>query len=87
MGSVDEIKGINIHPVDFCCWKIETEWDEAKFVRPKTYIEHVTTEDGEELVGGEGFFKEQENGPDVICFKPLFNFRIIEKNRNYYVGI
>ena len=35
----------------------------------------------------EGYFKEQENGPDVICFKPLFNFRVAEKNRNYYVGI
>lgn len=46
-GTIDDIKGIKIHPVDFCCWKIETYWDKGKFVRPKTYVEHVTHEDGE----------------------------------------
>jgi hypothetical protein len=39
-----EIKGINIHHSDFCCWKLESYWDEAFFSRQKTYIEHVTME-------------------------------------------
>lgn len=41
----DEIKGIAVHPVDFCCWKLESCWDVAKFVRQKTYMEHITHED------------------------------------------
>lgn len=41
----DKIKGITVDPVKFCCWKLETSWDKAKFVRQKTYIEHVTEED------------------------------------------
>lgn len=43
--SIDDVKGIKIHPKNLCCWKIESFWDEAVFVRPKTYIEHVTHED------------------------------------------
>lgn len=39
------IKGIKIHPSNFCCWKLESYWDKAIFVRQKTYIEHVTHED------------------------------------------
>ena len=41
----EEIKGIKVHDKDFCCWKLESCWDEAFFVRQKTYIEHVTHED------------------------------------------
>ena len=41
----EEIKGIRIHPKDFCCWKLESCWDKAIFVRQKTYIEHVISED------------------------------------------
>lgn len=40
-----EINGITIHPTDFCCWKVESYWDEAIFTRQKTYIEHVTHKD------------------------------------------
>lgn len=43
----DQIKGIKVHPTEFCCWKLESYWDEAIFTRQKTYIEHVTHEDGE----------------------------------------
>lgn len=43
----EQIKGIIIHPTNFCCWKLESNWDTAIFVRQKTYIEHVTKEDGE----------------------------------------
>lgn len=40
-----EIKGIRVHDNDFCAWKLESCWDEAKFIRQKTYVEHVTHED------------------------------------------
>ena len=40
-----EIKGIRVHDTDFCAWKLESCWDEAKFIRQKTYVEHVTHED------------------------------------------
>lgn len=43
----EEVKGITIHPTSFLCWKIETEWDEAVFVRQKTYAEHIVKADGE----------------------------------------
>lgn len=43
----DEIVGIKEHPKNFCCWKLESCWDEAIFTRQKTYIEHITHEDKE----------------------------------------
>lgn len=46
-GTPDNVKGIKIHPTHFCCWKLESYWDRAIFVRQKTYIEHVTHNDGE----------------------------------------
>lgn len=45
----EEIKGINAHDKNFCCWKLESCWDEAIFVRQKTYIEHVTHEDLQQI--------------------------------------
>lgn len=41
----NELKGIRIDDNAFCCWKLESYWDKAIFVRQKTYIEHVTHED------------------------------------------
>lgn len=38
---------VRVHPTDFCAWKMEACWDEGYFTRAKTYIEHVTHEDGE----------------------------------------
>ena len=43
--SPEEITGIRVDPKEFCCWKLESNWDEAWFVRQKTYIEHITAED------------------------------------------
>lgn len=43
----EEIRGIKIHDKNFCCWKIESEWDKGFFARQKTYIEHIIVEDGE----------------------------------------
>lgn len=45
----EEIKGITVHDKNFCCWKLEACWDEAIFVRQKTYIEHVTHENLEPI--------------------------------------
>lgn len=41
----DKVKGIRVHPTDFCAWKLEATWDYGMFVRPKTYIEHVIEKD------------------------------------------
>ena len=43
------LKDIVVHPTNFNAWKIETEWDEAVFVRAKSYVEHVVKEDGEKV--------------------------------------
>lgn len=40
--SVDDLTGIEEDSVRFLCWKMESTWDKALFVRQKTYIEHVT---------------------------------------------
>lgn len=45
----EEIKGIKVDPKAFCCWKLESCWSEAWFVRQKTYAEHVTHEDCEPI--------------------------------------
>lgn len=44
-----EIKGITIHNKNFCCWKLESQWDIGMFTRQKTYIEHIIIADGEKL--------------------------------------
>lgn len=41
----DKIKGIKVDSKEFCCWKLESTWDQAIFIRQKTYIEHVVQED------------------------------------------
>lgn len=38
------IKGVQIDSKEFCCWKPESSWDYAIFVRQKTYVEHITQE-------------------------------------------
>lgn len=44
-----EILGIKVHDKNFCCWKLESCWDTAIFARQKTYIEHITHEDCEQI--------------------------------------
>lgn len=45
----DLLRGVREDPREFCCWKFESCWDEAIFVRAKTYIEHVTHENREKI--------------------------------------
>lgn len=40
----DEIQCITVDDKNFCCWKLEAQWDDAIFTRQKTYIEHVVAE-------------------------------------------
>ena len=40
----EDLKGIQVHSKDFCCWKLEASWDKAIFARQKTYIERVVAE-------------------------------------------
>lgn len=47
--SPDELIGIKEHSKNFCCWKLESCWDNAIFVRQKTYIEHITHENREPI--------------------------------------
>ena len=43
----DEIQGIEVHPNNFCCWKLESGWDKAIFIRQKAYAEHIVLQDQE----------------------------------------
>ena len=45
----EEIQGIKVDPKEFSCWKLESCWDVGWFVRQKTYIEHITHEDLEQI--------------------------------------
>ena len=45
----EDLVGVPIHDKNFCHWKLESYWDVAIFTRQKTYIEHVTHEDGIEI--------------------------------------
>lgn len=40
----EDIIGIEVDDKRFCCWKLESCWDIAIFVRQKTYIEHIVKE-------------------------------------------
>jgi len=43
------MKGITVHDKNFCCWKLESQWDIGYFVRQKAYVEHVTGENLEPI--------------------------------------
>lgn len=45
----EELKGIKVHDKNFCCWKLESQWDIGYFVRQKAYIEHVVGENLEKI--------------------------------------
>lgn len=62
----EEIKGITVHPTDFCCWKLEARWDKGIFVRQKTYIEHVVEED---------LFNHEDGWYGEVLEKPYHNIK------------
>lgn len=61
-----EIKGITVHPADFCCWKLEARWDKAIFVRQKTYIEHVVESD---------LFEQEDGWHGEVLENPYHNIK------------
>lgn len=67
--SPEEITGIRVDPKEFCCWKLESNWDKGWFVRQKTYIEHITAEDLEPI--DEPFYNVKCAGMPEKC-KDLF---------------
>ena len=44
--TIDELKMCKLDNAEYGCWKYEARWDEAIFVRKKTYIERVIEENG-----------------------------------------
>lgn len=44
-----DLVDVPVHDTALSHWKLESYWDRAIFVRQKTYIEHVTHEDGEKI--------------------------------------
>jgi len=65
-----ELVGVPVHPTAFCHWKIESNWDTGWFIRQKTYIEHVTHEDGEPV--DKPYYNVKCAGMPETC-KKLFN--------------
>ena len=47
--DISKVVGVPLHATEFSRWKCEALWDEAIFVRQKTYIEHVIAEDLEPI--------------------------------------
>lgn len=74
-GKIQDVKGIKVHPTDFNAWKMETCWDSAIFSRQKTYIEHVTHEDGEPVEDTTDTKKTYE-----IVFTDENNYKVVEKD-------
>lgn len=79
----EEIKGINVDDNDFCCWKLESCWDEAIFVRQKTYIEHVTHENLKPLKLEDVFYNVKCAGMPEKS-KQLFLSSMTGKELDYY---
>ena len=47
--NADDLIGVPVDPVKFCHWKLESTWDLGLYVRQKTYLEHVTQENLENI--------------------------------------
>lgn len=69
-----EIKGIKVDDKEFCCWKLESGWDTAIFARQKTYIEHITIENNEEIK--HPYYNIKCAGMPDKC-KQLFNYSML----------
>lgn len=66
--NIADVKGLKIDSKEFCCWAHESSWDYGRFIRAKTYIEHVTESDG---VSCETFYNLKCAGLPDKC-KDLF---------------
>ena len=77
----DELKGVREDPAKFLCWKFETCWDEAIFVRQKTYIEHVTHENRQPV---EGYYNVKCAGMPSRCKELLIESITGERKLDTY---
>lgn len=74
----EEIQGIKVDDKAFCCWKLESCWDEGYFIRQKTYVEHITHENCEPVPEDEQFYSIKCAGMPQKC-KDLFLLSMGEK--------
>lgn len=37
--KIEDVKGVELHDTKFGCWKVETNWKDATYLRQKTYVE------------------------------------------------
>lgn len=49
--GTEDAKGVKEDATAFLCWKRESDWDDATFIRQKTYAEHIVKEDRKECNG------------------------------------
>ncbi len=68
--------GIQIDSKALLCWKHESEWNHGKFLRAKTYIEHITA-DGDEVLD-EPYWNIKCAGMPQRCKDYFLNFYRIE---------
>ena len=81
----DKIKGIRVDDRAFCCWKLESSWDRAVFVRQKTYIEHVTMENLEPI--DESYWNVKCAGMPDRCKKNYLNEHKGKELEDFHVGL
>ena len=81
----EKLKGIKVHDKDFCCWKLEGQWDIGWFTRQKTYIEHVV---GENLKPVEPYYNVKCAGmPDTckdLLIKSMTGYKPTEEDKEKY---
>lgn len=78
--SPDELVGVVEDSKNFCCWKFESCWDTAWFVRQKTYIEHITHENRVPVED----IKDENGNPK----KPYYNVKCAgmpERSKNLFL--
>ena len=81
----DKIKGIRVDDRAFCCWKLESSWDRAVFVRQKTYIEHVTMENLEPI--DKPYWNVKCAGMPERCKQVYLNEHAGKELEGFHVGL
>lgn len=81
----DKINGIRVDDRAFCCWKLESSWDRAVFVRQKTYIEHVTMENLEPI--DKPYWNVKCAGMPERCKQVYLNEHAGKELEDFHVGL
>ena len=82
----EDIKGIKVHDKNFCCWKLESQWDKGYFVRQKAYVEHVVGENLEPIE--EPYYSMKCAGmpeESKLLFLTSMGDKVSEKQLNSYL--